>query len=285
VDKFGRNYILTVGDEDKNLVTIEPPFTIEFDITRNTLTSANVCEINIYNLSLVKRNKLKFNISNMGEFRPVVLLAGYGDQLVTIFNGNISRAASFRQGVNMITQVSCFDGGFAFVNGESNLQFPAGTPTKVVIQSLIDTLPHVDNKGVIGTYIDKIPRSASYAGNTIKNLKEITGGGFFIDNGKANALRTNEYIQQDLTPKIITSDSGLLATPVLEQTIMHFDMVFEPQLAPGNAIIMKSSTVNNFNGLYKITGVKHRGMISGAVCGTLITTGQFFFDKLLTGVH
>ena len=50
MDKFGRNYLLTVQLQDLSPLVIEPPFTLEFDITQNILTSANVCQFRIYNL-------------------------------------------------------------------------------------------------------------------------------------------------------------------------------------------------------------------------------------------
>lgn len=39
-----------------------------------------------------------------------------------------------------------------------------------------------------------------------------------------------------------------------------------------------------FNNTYKVTGVKHRGMISEAVCGSVITTGEFLRFKDLIPV-
>src|ERR1017187_1050595 len=98
MDKFGRNYILTVETQNNDLLIIQPPFTVEFDITRNTLTSANVCSIRIYNLSQNNRNKIRFNIMDTGDFRSVQLQAGYGTNLPIIFSGNITQAWSVREG-------------------------------------------------------------------------------------------------------------------------------------------------------------------------------------------
>ncbi len=274
MNKFGRNYVLKVGTASGETLTIEPPLTIEFDITRNTLTSANVCQIRIYNLSTRNRNQLRFNISNYGTFRQVVLKAGYGGSLATIFSGNISQAWSVREGVNFITQIECYDGGFAFVNGSTNTQFPSGVPQKTIIETLIETLPHVDS-GVVGSYPGVTARGNAYSGNTVSILQQLTGGGFFVDNGKANALGTNEYIGSTGGIVLINAKSGLLGTPVLESNIVHFDMLFEPNLTVGSLINLQSATESNFNGQYKVTAVKHRGMISEAVCGSVITTGEF----------
>lgn len=283
MDKFGRNYQLKVGIDDKgHSVTIKPPFTIEFDITRNTLTSANVAQIRIYNLSLLNRNQMRFNISDYGQFRPVELKAGYQDNLVTIFSGNISQAWSVREGTNFITQIESYDGGFAFNNSKTNAQFPAGTSERDVMGDIAGTLPGV-SKGAIGDYPNKLTRSNSHSGNSTDILSDLSGGGFFIDNGKVNILGTSEYID---TPGVleINSRTGLLGTPILEQTIVRFDMIFEPALQVGTKIKLDSITEANFKGEYKVTSVKHRGMISEAVCGSVITTGEFFYSKILRGV-
>lgn len=280
--KFNRNYELQVGTEDGQLLTVRLPFTVEFDITRNTLTSANICQIRIYNLSKLNRNRLRFNISNFGgPYRPVRLRAGYGDDLAEIFSGNISAAWSVREGTNYVTQIECYDGGFAFVNGVSDRQFAAGTPQVSVIRSLMSDLPET-KVGAVGAYTGVLSRGNTYSGNTGQLLTELTGGGFFIDSGKANALQTNEYSVAPSGLLTINASSGILNTPILEQTIVRFDMLFEPSLNCGSAVKLESITEENFTGIYKITGVKHRGVISGAIAGKCITSGEFFYNKILS---
>lgn len=284
MDKFDRNFILTIEKDNGDILTITRPFTIQIDITRNTLTSANVCQIRIYNLSLLNRNQIRVNQSDYGSRRGIILSAGYGKNIPRIFKGNISQAWSVREGQNYITQIECFDGGFAFNNGYTNTSFPSSTANESVIENLGESLPGV-TMGVIGKYPGSLKRGATYSGPTMNILGEITGGGAFIDDEKFNALGTNEYIANGAPTFVISSASGLLGTPVLEQTIVRFDMIFEPQLNVGHKIELNSITGLNFNGDYKVIGVKHRGMISGTVSGSMITTGEFFYSKLLTGIR
>lgn len=289
-DKFGRNYELYIEvdtgqrDADNRVVvtktlTIQLPFTIEFDITRNTLTSANVCQIRVYNLSKLNRNQIRFNSFDQGNYRQISLRAGYGTNLATLFTGNISAAWSVREGVNFITQIECYDGGFAFVNGTVEVGFPAGTSMKTVIRTLMGYLPNV-SVGTVGNFPGTLSRANTYSGNPAQILYEITGGGFFIDKGVAYALLTNEYIPDQLdTTTVINAQTGLLGTPVLEQTTVRFEMLFEPTLNVGRLVKLDSLTNESFNQFYKITSVKHRGMISGVVAGTATTTGEFFYSK------
>lgn len=278
--KLGRNYILTIsGDNFPTPLIITLPFTIEFDITRNTLTSANVSQIRLYNLSPQNRNLLRKNAVNYGfPIMYIVLQAGYGTLLPIIFSGNVSQAWNVREGTNFITQLECFDGGYTFINAKTNLTVPAGTPYQDTIANLITGLAPQVTPGVIGDYPGVSPREITYSGDTVSILQQLTGFGFFVDNGIGNALGTSEY-NPKFPPPLIDYSTGLLNTPILETTTVRFDMIFEPSLSVGGSVYLKSVTEANFNGFYKITAVKHRGMISQTVCGEAITTGEFFYLK------
>lgn len=297
-DKFGRNYELYIetnyGQRDENgefildadgvtqvnrTLTISLPFTIEFDITRNTLTSCNVCQIRVYNLSKINRNQIHFNAYDAGTFRKISLRAGYGSNLATLFQGNMTQAWSVREGVDFVTQIECYDGGFAFVNGTVDISFPAGTTMRNVIRTIMGYLPNV-SVGTVGNFTGSLQRANTYSGNPAQLLYEITGGGFFIDNGIAHALLTNEYIPDQLNQAtLIGPQTGLLGTPVLENTTARFEMLFEPTLNVGRLVKLESTTNEIFDQLYKITSIKHRGMISGVVAGNAVTMGEFFYSK------
>lgn len=279
MDKINRNYILSVTTQSNTLLLVQPPFTIEFDITRNILSSANICQIRVYNLSENNRNQIRFNIMDTQIFRPVQLQAGFGDSknLPIIFNGNITQAWSERDGSNFITVIECFDAGFAFANGLTTETFPGSTSKVNLYNSLIDSLPHV-SKGAIGSYPGNLSRGNAYVGNTCDILRTESGGGFFIDNGQAHILGNNEYID-DTAILLVNSSTGLLGTPIREQSILNFDMIFEPMVRPGRLIELQSATEKSFNGLRKVIGVKHRGMISASVCGDLVTSVSTWFYK------
>lgn len=271
MDKFNRNYILQVQTQENEILIVEPPFTIEFDITRNILTSANVCSIRIFNLNSNNRNRVRKDIQDFNNYKSVQLQAGYGDTLPVIFSGNITQCWSVREGNNFITSIECFDGGFAFTNAQSNILIPAGTPQVDMLQTLIADLgPSFISPGAIGSFPGNLSRGIALSGNTTDILRDRTGGAFFIDNGKAHILGNSECLVGEML--LINSQSGLLGTPVLERTTLTFDMIFEPRLTVCQKVELKSSTGANFNGFYKVISLKHRGMISPAVCGSLVTS-------------
>jgi len=283
VDKFGRSYVLEV-ETQSGVVVIGPPITIEMHIIRNTQGAQQSSVLRVYNLSEKRRSQIRFNIYDYGTIRNVRLRAGYGTNMASIFRGNIMQAFSVREGVNFITQIESYDGGYAYVNGTTAQQFPAGTPQKTVVSSLMATLPYT-SVGVVGSFPGVLSRGNSYSGNTTEILNELTGGAFFIDQGKAHALGTNEYIAAVGGTTLVNAASGLLGTPMREVQIVRFDMVFEPGLNPGHKIKLQSLTEANFNRDYKVTSVEHHGIISEAVCGELITTGVFnYYDNFVAVV-
>ena len=277
MQKFGRKYQLNAGTIEGNTLTIEPPFTLEFDINRNVLSSANTSQIRVYNLSKNHRNALRKNVNDYGDLRLITLRAGYGTNLPMIFSGNVTHAFSVREGTNFITQLESFDGGYAFANGFSSENFPADTPQETIIQTLMDNLQQqgVSFGGIGNLFSGSTGRGNAYSGATIELLRQLTGGAFFIDNGKVYALGDNECLPARGI-SVINSQSGLLGTPVLEQTILHFDMIFEPRLIIGQIVTLDSLNRTVPKGSYKVVSLKHRGMISEAVCGEAITSVGLF---------
>ncbi len=285
--KFGRNYELSVetgidsATGSRRTVTITLPFTVEIDITRNTLAGANVCHLRIYNLARQAREDIVFNAFNTSDYRQVRLLAGYGANLSTAFVGNVTQCWSVREGTNFITELESYDGGFAIVNGENTwagASFNAGTPQNIVIATLMKALPNV-TPGAIGAFNEAIPKDVTYSGNPAQILTDITGGAFFIDSGKAYVLKPNEYIQANNVALVVNDATGLLNTPVREQSMLRFEMLFEPSMSIGTLIQLASGTFPDVNGYYKVTSVKHRGIISPVVGGKMTTIVEMNSSK------
>ena len=276
MEKFRRNYELEIQIQTGEVLHIRPPFTVEFDIVRNIFSSANQATFRVLNLSKVNRDLLRHDQFDYADLKRLRFRAGYGDNISTAFSGTLSQAFSVRERVNFITQMAAIDGGFAFSNGRFSDQFPSSTRQNVIIDALISSLSVFGvERGVVGTYTGETGRGNSYTGNTTDRLRELTGGGFFIDNGKVNCLNDDECFAGDIV--LINNETGLLNTPRLEQTNLTFDMIFEPRLLIGQKIELRTATAAQFNGFYKVISIKHRGVISDAVCGDAVTTVGLYY--------
>lgn len=278
------NYSLSVLPyQATEAIVIKPPFTIEFDITRDTLGSVNQSKIRVYNLSEKNRSLLRRDVTALNQVMRIQFKAGYGNDLSVMFNGNVSQGWSIREGQNFITELQSFDGGYAANNAYSYRSFEGGTTNNAMIGSFMDDLTKFGlERGALGEFPGKIGRGNAHGGSTFNILTEMTNSGFFVDNGKANCLQENEYIDGNIL--LITAKSGLLGTPVRENTNIRFEMLLEPKVQVAHAIRLDSGTAKNFNGTYKVVGVSHRGMISESVAGNATTSVTMFAPRQLIPV-
>ena len=285
MDKFGRNYILTVGVPGGGSLTVTLPFTIEFDVKRDFFSGANTASIRVYNLSEDHRKQIIHDPQDWDLNQNFQIMAGYGNNLSIIAKGKISRAWSVREHDNFVTQIEAYDFWSKTTADDFNLAFPSRSSMKSVLTSIANNLVTPDglSLGVIGdSFGGNLARANVYSGSSVYHLYSLTGGGFFIDNQKIFCLGTFECIRGDLD--VINSKTGLLSTPVRYESFLTFDILFEPRLAIGQLISLESSTMNNFNGYYKVCAIHHQGMISDAVCGKAVTKVSLLYGKNLVEI-
>jgi len=273
--KFGRHYRFVASRNSwAGPLEIQLPFTLEFDIQRDTLAGVNTAKITLYNLSAYHRNLLWYDQDTYDVFNYITirLYAGYGDgpQWPLIFSGQVSRGWSYRQGTDFLSVLECFDGGVAYQNAVSTVNFGAGESQQVVVETLINDLaPYGVSVGAVTNLAGTLSKGASYSGQTVDILRQVTNGNFFIDNLKANVLMANDAIGGNQV--LINGLSGLLNTPLKQNRLVTFNMLFEPRLVCGSTVNIQASTVTVYNGVYKIVGFHHRGIISQVVSGEAVT--------------
>lgn len=281
--KFQRNYKMQVQVDDQGtLVDISYPMTLEFSIRRGNLSSAGTASFRVYNLNRKNRDQIYKGPTDVDVMRTIKLDAGYGNQLSTIFNGNISEAKSGRSEgqVNFITEIEAFDYAFAMANSTSNWTVQGADATKdKVIRRLAADLKYPLNGtetsvpvGSISTFEGSYPRGYTASGNTWEALKTVTEDQCTVDLGKIYIIKKNDAFIGPIP--VIDSDSGLLGTPKRNQNWITFEMLFEPRLLVGQVVRLDSRTQAKFNGIHKVIGIEHSGVISGAVggkCKTKVT--------------
>lgn len=307
-NKSGRVYKLTIEIDDPNLdpaligptipkaIEITNPLTIQFDIDRNTNSSLNKGAFRIYNLNETNRGLIFQNLYSstdaQGMRRRITFQAGYESQgdvldkegtLATIFNGELVEAYSYRQGPDVITYINAQDGNYAARNSVTSVTFNAGELIKDGLKRIVSDLKGVE-EGVIGETEGVYKTSASFNNNTFYVLTKNFKDEFFIDLGKFNKLKLNEYLESGgLGIPLITSATGLLGTPLRQGSSVIIDMLFEPKINVAQLAEVSSEINKQFDGQYKVTGVKHSGIISGAVNGDCRTTLQLYAGDKLSG--
>lgn len=278
--KFGRTYTAVIQTSDSgDTVTIQYPITLELSVERGILQSANTGVFRFYNLNSTTRSKLLHDRNDIENYRSIVLFAGYESEpkLPTIFKGNIISAQSFKQGPDWITEIDAFDGGFGIINGNVSTTIFSGTNGynfKDALVNVIKSMPNI-KLGAIGNVNPPNSRGLTMMGNSWDVVNRITGDiPNFIDKETAHVLNLNEFIDDGTGQTLeleVTSETGLLQTQRRFKDRVDIQVLFEPKIDIGKKIKLNCLEVYN-RGEYKVIGVSHRVIISGATGGEAITT-------------
>lgn len=273
--KWGRNYQLEVELANGNILQINYPLSLELNIVRKPYASTNTATFRVYNLSPDTRTQIYRDKFDTTDFRSLKLSAGYGQApYPVVFNGNVQQAYSWRDSgrVDFITEIQGTDFGYTMVNAFSNVTLQGSQPKQAVVNNIITNLTNtVPSLGVgyISTFAGTYPRGRVLMGNSWQILQQETGQNCYIDNGLVYALKPNDTFNGSGITQI-DSSTGLLSTPKRAETYLTIEVLFEPNIIIGQQIQLVSSQTQ-FNGLYKVMGIQHQGIISGAVNGRLTT--------------
>lgn len=268
--KFNPSYSISIetlsSSGAKTNVVIELPYTCEFEVRRAALASSQTATFRLFGLGAQTRELIQKDwFQAIGDVRAVQFRVGYeGEPTTMIFNGTMKQAQSVKRSgaVDVITTIEAFDGGAAMSNGFSLRTIAAGTQFSDLIKSLAKDLPGIANTANIGKVIGATKRGSSYAGNTWNYIFQMTNGLAVIDDNKLKILNPNEYIGADIPD--LTSEAGLMGTPERYLNMMRVSMLLEPKFTIGQLVNLDSSDIKKFNGVYKVMGLIHRGIVSGS---------------------
>lgn len=279
----------------------QSPLTLELDVTRAMFQSLADGTFRLYNLAESTRRDVYQDWSDQGTYRQVTLRAGYRSwtnglqgpvlagqsalnfqALPMIFSGNITQAYSQREGPNWVTTISAWDGGFAVTQGDVNTALAAGVTTTQQFTQLVEAMGSTVAVGYIDPTLNTtLVNGVSLVGSPWEKIVQMANALYataFIDLGKVYVIGNGNVIP-NLTGglTLITPDTGLLDTPMKQNTKLSFPMVFEPRLKVGQQIVLQSlETVNN--GTYPVVGLDHVGTISDAVGGDLRTRVTCYYS-------
>lgn len=267
--KFQRNYEITIQNPSGDTLVIRPPFTAKIQVSRSTNSSVNQSTVTLYNLSKNTRNAIYKDRYEIITYWQMIIRAGYGKKLYTIFQGNITQSQSTKQGTDWVTTIKASDGMYAVQNGITSQSIAANTPNVNVLTTVIKDFPNIA-AGVFGSIAGgETSRGQVYFGSTSDILDDFTGGNYFIDGEKVNVLTDEEVIAS--LPVILLDGRQLLQTPQRSETFINVSILFEPSVNIGGFAEVRSSEAV-YNGQYKIMGIDHNITISESVAGAAETS-------------
>lgn len=272
--KFGRYYILKVETSTGEIITIKYPFTNQFSVERSNLASVNTATFTIFNLNETTRMKLFKDPFDQTAFRLASFSCGYKNDdtyiVPEIFRGSIKQCYSERSGPDFKTIIECFDGQQAMTNGFVSNTLPAGASVKDQVTDLVKQMPNLSGGLVTTGSTDQNKRGVVQFGNPAELVKQLTSTDFYIDKLDGYSIDQSDVFIGEIQE--INSESGVLDVPKKTQTSLTMSILFEPRLLVSQLIKVETENGKIYNGSYKITGISHQGVVSGAVGGDYRTT-------------
>ncbi len=280
---------LRIELQAQNNIEITLPYTLEFEVNRRDLSSAQTATFRILNLKEKTRIAIQKDLWRY-QNRAIQFRAGYaskpGDFIPLLFNGQIKQAYSYRKGVDFITEIEAFDGGLAQTFGFASFAQIAGTSARDSIINLAQLLPFKSGTPIVGDFPTVTTRGEVFAGNIWELILKKSGGVGCIDNGQVKVLNPWEVLEGTLP--VINSQSGLLGSPKRSEQTLDFEMIFEPRLTLLQQLYIDSSASRQYNHLWKVIGFAHRGTISPSVSGDCLTSVRLLYTmndmRLVEGV-
>ncbi len=274
-------------------IEIESPIGMKAKIQRDTGASLNSGNIIIYNLSESRRNLIAKTRYNTAQYTIVKLSAGYNkNALGQIFVGNILEAYSIRSGNNIETHILAQDGGFAANNAYINKTYNAGFTFRNLINEIVSTITNVKTpQGIINSGIElgkigniqpdkSFSRSVALNGNSFTILNKYFQYQTFMDNEILHMLASNDVFVGQVF--LISSNTGLLGTPVIYDNALDVETIFEPQILVGQVVELESSIFKNINGQWKVQGIYHTlDIIEGGSCRAMTRLNLFLGNAIL----
>lgn len=282
-EKVNRQYRLTVQKVDENdnptneAVVITNPITMRFSVNRTLFADINSLDIELYNLAPDTYNQLFYDYFNVYR-RTIILEAGYtGQELSVIFIGDVWSCYTSRQGSNIITKIHALV-GLKSLQVQSDATLANISRNKILAYAASDMALDLE---IYSGEDKKFNRPVSISGNSMGIIQKYTDNHAFIDNGKVVVLEDRDAIKGDVV--LINDQSGLLGVPKHEDALLTVDMIFEPRIVIGQIIEIQSRIMSEFDGQYKVYGIKHEGVISDAVASSATTTLEMLVGSQVYG--
>ncbi|MGL6011262.1 MAG: phage protein, partial [Shewanella oncorhynchi] len=190
---------------------------ISFSIQKGSTKTPNKCTAKIWNMNPDTRSLVEV-IGNV-----IILKAGYAEDLglVNIFNGEVSRALTVREGSDWITEIEMQDGLSEFRDTKTSISFDKGVTAIQVVKSIsskfdlpVRELPdgfaqkqYKDGFAFVGKTRDAMDKACLYLGLE-----------WSIQNGEIQVIKKGGFFKQKAV--VLSSESGMLGSPSRESKTM-----------------------------------------------------------------
>lgn len=288
MSKFQRRYTMVVQGRSSRLYTIQYPLTCVFDINRRAFGSLNTGHFLVYNLNAATRGDLQYdNAMDAGDARAFSFNAGYASEIgpgfgPLLFQGTLQSALSYREGPDVVTELQVLDGGIAVQNAQIELSRNHPWEPSDAVRQIAATMNQYGVRfGAVGSLFDayKASRGVTWIGSTWDVLKKLAtnqGGYACIDLQKVYMMAQRDALVMPGAVPTLNASTGLIGTPRRSGWTVEAQMIFEPNLQLMQLLKVESKINPNINGSFSVQALGHRGIISGAKDGGVITAASLY---------
>lgn len=226
----------------------------EFNVVKNLRREPNTAEIKVRNLQESSRQSLE-----AAEEQRIRLSVGYGDDLHVIFEGDLRRAFTNRDGPTTITTIEGGDGERSFRRARTNRSFGEGTTVRSVIEDVARGMGFgVGNleaqtqgagfEGLGNVYTEGTVVSGS-SRESLTGLTRSVGLEWSVQDGNLQLLPFRTALRQ--TAVLLTVETGLVGSPALDsENVLQARSLIVPGIFPGRKVDVRAEFVR---GVYRVT--------------------------------
>lgn len=275
MQQFGRAIQLVIGN-DRESIVIDGGLTISFDITKTITSEPNEATISVVNLSQSTRNLITEK-----KYNRILLNAGYGDDLRTLFVGYIDDVNNRKEGVDTTTAMTCTDGSIDYRNSRTAKTIAAGSTDKDIVNEVMKDMPNTKAGTQEIPKAQRLPRGKVLVGNSRDILKAVAknqNADWSIQDDKlvilpkTSALANNEGF-------LIAENSGMIGSPQKTSDGLEVRCYLNNLLRVGQLVRIESR-IKEYSGDFKIKQLQMRGSNKGQDFTAALTVQNGVYNEV-----
>ena len=236
----------------------------EFKVDKTDASPSNQCKLTLWNLTQTNRAKLQT------KGTEVIIEAGYVDDLVQLFKGDVDRATNERDSVNWVTSLEMSDGGNALKRSRINESFTGGQSVGQMLKKAVEStgldIGNLKEKvsangarSVLKEFISGFVMSGK-SEDIIDELAASMGLKFSVQDGVCTFLAKGEALPG---PAIkLNAGTGLIGSPQIgEKETIKARCLLNGRIVPGRLVELESVVVS---GNFIARKVQHSGQTWGS---------------------
>jgi len=235
---------------------------LTFSAEKTAGSEPNRCDISVWNLSEDSRRLVS------DEGATVRLSAGYVGTEALVFVGDVDDVQTSRDGADVLSRISCSDGGLAIRSTVVNISTKKDTPVSDLVDQLVGQLGLP--KGPIAVVSGALKRGLAVLGPVQKALDELCSSNGLRWSVQDGAVQVHPVTGTPDAVVVLSQDTGLVGIPErlvqrdqkggVERRGVKCRSLLQPGLNPGRRIRVKSEWVS---GDFVVERVGHSGSTVG----------------------